>query len=135
MASKYKCFSHKIQQVLVHGILSAWGISGLEDHVRRVRDTYRRRRDLMVSAAEKHLTGLAEWVPPKGGMFLWLRLLRVKDTRSMVLEHGPTARIMLLPGNEFMADRSAPSPFLRASFSILEEEEIDVVSAQCAQID
>ena len=39
-----------------------------------------------VLAAEKHLLGLAEWSEPKGGMFLWIKVPGLTDTKSMIEE-------------------------------------------------
>lgn len=47
-----------ISQVLVNGVLENWGEEGFNEHVNRVKGFYRRRRDLMITAAEKHLTGI-----------------------------------------------------------------------------
>ncbi len=44
-------------QVMVMELLSQWGISGFMDHVAKVEEFYRGRRDRMQQAAEKHLTG------------------------------------------------------------------------------
>ena len=47
-----------------------WGIEGFMNHVTSIEDFYQRRRDIMLEAANKHLTGLAEFSSPDGGMFL-----------------------------------------------------------------
>ncbi len=38
-------------------LLSQWGIAGFMDHVSKVEEFYKDRRDKMQLAAEKHLTG------------------------------------------------------------------------------
>ena len=38
-------------------LLSQWGISGFMDHVSKVEEFYKGRRDKMQQAAEKHLSG------------------------------------------------------------------------------
>jgi len=72
--------------------------------------------------------GLVRYYEPKGGMFLWLEILGIKDTYKMVMEHGIKAKILLLPGREFMADKTKPCPYLRASFSVIPEDQIEPVS-------
>ena len=47
-----------------------WGIEGFMNHVTSIEAFYQRRRDIMLEAANKHLTGLAEFSSPDGGMFL-----------------------------------------------------------------
>jgi hypothetical protein len=44
-------------QVMVMELLSQWGITGFMDHVSKVEEFYKDRRDKMQLAAEKHLTG------------------------------------------------------------------------------
>jgi kynurenine/2-aminoadipate aminotransferase len=114
-----------ISQVLVDGILRQWDFPGFDSHTQKVKELYRKRRDLMVLAAKKHLDGLAEWEVPKGGMFLWIKVLGVKDTYKMVMEQGMKVGITLLPGGVCFADRTQQSPYLRASFSTVTTEEMD----------
>jgi DNA-binding transcriptional MocR family regulator len=47
----------KMFQVMVMELLSQWGITGFMDHVSKVEEFYKDRRDKMQLAAEKHLTG------------------------------------------------------------------------------
>ena len=47
-------------------LLRVWGLKGFLQHVNAIESFYRRRRDLMVSAANKHLDGLCEWSVPQG---------------------------------------------------------------------
>ena len=49
------------------------------------------------AAAEAHLPGLAEWQAPSAGMFLWLRLLRVRDADE-VLDELKAASVVVVPG-------------------------------------
>ncbi len=46
-----------VLQVLVHGVLKSWGISGFIEHTNLVKSFYKRQRNLMVAAADKHLKG------------------------------------------------------------------------------
>ena len=64
-------FSHRTQRVDLNFILlQMWGIEGFMDHVTSIEAFYQRRRDIMLEAAHKHLTGLADFAVPDGGMFL-----------------------------------------------------------------
>ncbi|CAG7831592.1 unnamed protein product [Allacma fusca] len=124
-----------LSQVIVHRILEQWGPAGFTEHTKKVKAFYRNRRNLMVSAAEKHLTGLAVWDVPRGGMFLWMKVLGLKDTYQMLMQRGIKQGIMLLPGKEFMPDRSITYPYVRASYSVASHDDIDkgeVISARTA---
>lgn len=47
-----------------------------EPHVQQVRASYRRKRDAMLAAAEKHFSHLdgVSWVRPDGGLYVWMTL-------------------------------------------------------------
>ena len=61
-------------QVVTSSLFDQWGLEGFHSHVAEVEDFYRKRRDLMVAAADKHLAGLVEYNVPLGGMFLWMKV-------------------------------------------------------------
>ena len=63
--------------VLFHGLLAEWGDEGLQRHLRKLQFDYGRRAALVLEEAEKELKGLCEWVVPRTGMFMWLRVLGV----------------------------------------------------------
>ena len=58
-------------QAIVQSLFNAWGYNTFLEHARRVANLYREKRDVFERAMQKHLTGLAEWVPPEAGMFYW----------------------------------------------------------------
>ena len=66
-----------------------------------VEDFYRRRRDKMVEAADKHLTGLVEYNVPLGGMFLWLKVKQFKWL--LIYGHLPadSKKSTMCPGARF----------------------------------
>ncbi|KAF4523134.1 hypothetical protein B566_EDAN003149 [Ephemera danica] len=123
-----------LSQMLVLQILNHLGWDGLREHADGIRDFYRHRRDEMLRLAEKHLTGLAEWNTPAGGMFLWLRILGVRDVWDMVMERGLRKDVMLVPGHAFMADPSQPCAFIRLSYSIAPLDQIDKAFGRTADL-
>ena len=52
----------------------------------------------MLRAAEKHLQPWAEWNTPTAGMFLWLNLKGVEDSKALVQERAVEKKVLLLPG-------------------------------------
>jgi 2-aminoadipate transaminase len=49
--------------------------SGLfDDHLARVIEIYRRKRDVMLAALDERCSRFARWAVPEGGFFLWLEL-------------------------------------------------------------
>lgn len=58
---------------------------------------YAQRAAVVQAAAERYLTGLAEWTRPAAGMFLWLKLLVVSDADE-VLDKLKDAGVVVVPG-------------------------------------
>lgn len=76
----------------------------LDDHVKRLRAEYRRRRDAMLNALERHLGyQMADWTRPAGGMFLMLRLRGVLEARDL-LSRALKRQVAFVPGEEFHLD-------------------------------
>ena len=66
-------------QMAAYKLFEKWGIEGLLEHCDRVSAFYRSQKEMFEGILKQHLTGLAEWVSPKAGMFVWLRLLLSDD--------------------------------------------------------
>lgn len=97
------------------------GRTGLHKHLQKVQWAYRTRRDIVVKAFDKHLTGLAEWVVPTDGMFLWLTLKGVHDT-AVLAEALVDRGVAMVNGSAFASEEGRPCPSFRVSFSHLTEE-------------
>jgi len=115
-----------MSQMMILSYLHHQGHAGFLQHVDHVTDFYRSQKEKAVAAANKHLQGVAEWTEPKGGMFLWIRVPGISDTKLMIEEKALAKEVMLVPGCVFEVDEAAPSQYLRAAFSVATEEQIDV---------
>jgi 2-aminoadipate transaminase len=98
--------------------------SGLiPEHLRKLRTTYRSRRDLMLAAMKKHFPPTITWNCPGGGMFLWVTLPETWDARDILLrciEHN----VAFVPGQEFFPDGSGRNT-MRMNFSNASPENIE----------
>ncbi|XP_047710972.1 kynurenine/alpha-aminoadipate aminotransferase, mitochondrial isoform X2 [Prionailurus viverrinus] len=121
-------------QLLVSQLLHQWGEEGFLAHVERVTDFYRKQKDALLAAADKWLSGLAEWHVPTAGMFLWLKIKGIYDVKQLIEEKAIKKEILMLPGNIFYTDTSAPSPYFRVSFSSASPEQMDMAFQRLAQI-
>jgi len=112
-------------QVLIDQLFDKWGKEGIEKQLDRCRNFYLTQRNLVNKCATKHLTGLAEWLEPSAGMFLWVKINGIEDSVKFI--EGPLIKQMVLvaPGFCFMLNSEKPSPYLRISFSNLSEEKMD----------
>lgn len=96
----------------------------LDDHVPRLIETYRARRDAMLSALGRHFGNRASWSSPRGGMFVWLALPEALDTTALLPTAVAEHDVAYVPGGAFRLAR-APRRDLRLSFTLGSEERID----------
>jgi 2-aminoadipate transaminase len=104
-------------------VAADWLPEKLLPHVGRLRDIYRRRRDLMLAALERHMPPGSTWTIPDGGFFIWLTLPPEIDTKRMlpqVQERG----VEYLPGPACFAENAVPNQ-LRLSYSFVEDDQIE----------
>lgn len=117
-----------VSQCVAYALLKHWGPSGFLHHVDRVATFYKLRRDNFEAQAQAILRpkdgkAVAEWVTPVAGMFLWLRLLGVKDSYALISDKAKAAGVLAVPGVAFIPDGSTSS-YVRTSFSIIAEDDV-----------
>jgi kynurenine/2-aminoadipate aminotransferase len=122
-----------VSQIMVTKLLDHWGKRGFDEHANKVAAFYCRRRDVLLAAAERHLTGLATWSAPEAGMFLWLKLNGINDTKSLIEDKAAAANVLFVPGQSF-DPLDKPSPYVRASFSTASDEDMDVAMDRLAAL-
>jgi len=87
----------------------------------RLQAFYRERRDAFAAALESEFSDLADWQVPSGGLFFWLKLKQVRDTRPL-LQPALAAGVAFMPGEAFFAEDEPPHGYLRLNFSHTEPE-------------
>jgi DNA-binding transcriptional MocR family regulator len=103
----------------------------LEPQIARLRQVYRRRRDVTLAALESHMPSGVTWTRPRGGFFLWLTLpagMSVGALREAAREQG----VLFVPGTGFFAGGGGERN-LRLAFSFLPPDEIEQGVAIMAQ--
>ncbi len=117
-----------------HRLISAFiETGGLPAHLARVRAEYRRRRDAMLAALDRHLTGLASWNRPTAGMFVWVELPAGTDTFQLVRTAIAEERVAFSPGDAFAAGGSHARHCLRLAFANHTPEQIEEGVARLAR--
>ena len=109
---------------LIQHIAARWLATGAYDrHVKRTIPFYRKRRDALLDALERHLPGEHRVDVPHGGHHLWVTLNRPLDERAL---YGEAARhgVAFTPGGAVTAERRSQTSF-RLSFSMVEPEQLD----------
>ena len=85
-------------------------------------DTYRSRRDAMLTAIDESFPGGAMWTNPAGGFYVWVTLPSWVDTRALLaaaVEH----RVAYVPGTAFYPDDRGSNQ-MRLAFCYPTEERI-----------
>lgn len=79
---------------------NAGGVDGFLAHSRAVAKFYADRRAKFEAAAHKHLDGLATWVSPVAGMFLWIDLSPsgITDTFDLIRKEALAKGVLAVPG-------------------------------------
>jgi 2-aminoadipate transaminase len=58
----------------------------LDEHVKKLRQVYRERRDVMLEALAQNFPSEVTWTHPKGGLFLWVTLPEGMDANELLHE-------------------------------------------------
>lgn len=93
------------------------------EHINLLRETYKVRRDCMLSAMEKYFPKSAKWNKPAGGMFIWAILQEGYDARE-ILMRCIEKNVAFVPGQEFFPDGSGKDT-MRLNFSNASAENIE----------
>jgi 2-aminoadipate transaminase len=109
---------------LIQHIAARWLATGAyERHVKQTIPFYRERRDALLAALERHLSGEYHVDPPAGGHHLWVTLTRPLDERALYAEAARRG-VTFTPGGAVTAERRSQTSF-RLSFSLLDPAELD----------
>jgi 2-aminoadipate transaminase len=88
----------------------------LRQHVRRLRQVYRQRRDAMMDAIAEHFPQDVSFTKPLGGLFLWARAPEAINTRDFLLK-AVAARVAYVPGFAFYPGEEGGEHSMRLNFS------------------
>ena len=88
--------------------------------LRKALPVYRRRRDALLAALERHLAHDATWTLPTGGHHTWVTMREPIDERALYVE-AMRAGTAFLPGGAVMAEKSSRTS-IRLSFGLVEPE-------------
>lgn len=94
----------------------------LKQHVRLIRDVYRTRRDVMLTALGYYFPPGISWTRPQGGLFLWVKLPEELDSVA-ILEKAIENKVAFVPGTAFYPDGGGQNT-MRLNFSNAQPEQI-----------
>ncbi|KZT53519.1 PLP-dependent transferase [Calocera cornea HHB12733] len=126
-------------QAITYAYLKYIGLDGFIKHTDFVSAFYGAKAAVFERAMQKHLAGLATWAYPNAGMFFWFKLLLPPapgapegDSNVLIAEKAFKNGVLALPGTAFFP-KAQPTPYVRAAFSLLTEEEADEALRRLAE--
>jgi kynurenine/2-aminoadipate aminotransferase len=122
---------------VLHAVLHDWGDAGFEMHVQSLQATYFERRDALVQAMKKHLTGLASFEVPSAGMFVWMKVEGLLqdgiDSSALIDSMMEEALVVMVPGHGFSPCNEA-CPYFRLTFATANIEDFDPAMQRVAAV-
>jgi len=94
----------------------------IDKHILKIREVYKRQRDLMVSMIEEFFPGEIKFTKPEGGMFLWITLPESLSSLRL-FDLAKKENVAFVPGNAFYVDGGGNNT-LRLNFSNSDEGKI-----------
>ncbi|MHC4488701.1 MAG: aminotransferase-like domain-containing protein, partial [Planctomycetota bacterium] len=95
----------------------------IDKHILKIREAYKRQRDLMVSMIQKQFPEEVKFTKPEGGMFLWVTLPESLSSLRL-FDLAKEENVAFVPGNAFYVDGGGNNT-LRLNFSNSDEERIE----------
>jgi len=94
----------------------------IDVHIRSIKETYLRRRDLAVGIMRSEFPEGVRFTEPEGGLFAWIELPRNMNARE-ILERCLERKVAFVPGGSFFPNGGHENT-LRINFSNMPEERI-----------
>jgi 2-aminoadipate transaminase len=107
-------------QIVAHEI-SQHGF--LDQHIKRIQDTYRIRRDAMLDSLEEQMPEGVTWTHPHGGLFLWATTPANIDTLELFAK-AEAQKVAFVPGYSFYTNGQVHNA-MRLNFSCCKPEIIN----------
>ena len=93
-------------------------------YVERLRDLYRRRRDVMLEALTEHFGEGAHWTRPQGGLFIWATLDERIDTTDLLALARKSEGVAFVPGRAAYMDGRSGASSMRLNFAGVPDDDI-----------
>lgn len=94
----------------------------IDEHISKIREVYRRRRDLTLKIMEEEFPAGVTFTRPQGGLFAWVELPTHVDARD-VLVKSLEKNVAFVPGGSFFPNGGKENTF-RINFSNMPEDRI-----------
>ena len=96
----------------------------MREHIAKIIDLYRPRRDAMLKAIETYMPDGVQWTVPEGGMFIWVTFDKDVDT-DRLFDLAIENKVAFIPGSKFYPEGTIKTNEIRLNFSYATEELIN----------
>jgi len=111
--------SSTISQIEVATYLEQYNI---EEHIEKIKETYKRRRDLMINVMKEEFPKEVKYTIPEGGLFTWVTLPDYMNSRDLALK-ALERNVAFVPGGSFYANGGHEND-MRLNYSAMEDDKI-----------
>ncbi|MDO4274263.1 MAG: PLP-dependent aminotransferase family protein [Eubacteriales bacterium] len=118
-----------IAQMVIAAYLEKYDIDA---HINKIREVYRKRRDVALDAVSRYFPSDIKYTKPEGGLFLWIELGESVNTVDL-LEKCLEYDVAFVPGNSFYPNQNKCNT-LRINFSNMQEDKITEGIARIGRI-
>lgn len=94
----------------------------LDDHIEKIKEVYKKRRDVMLKTMEEEFPEGVQFTRPEGGLFTWVVLPEYINAKDMALE-CLDKKVAYVPGGSFFPNGGHENTF-RLNYSCMPEEKI-----------
>ena len=94
----------------------------LDDHVEKIKDVYRNRRNIMLQTMKETFPPEAKFTYPEGGLFTWVELPVHVNTRDLMIK-AVERNVAFVPGGSFYPNGGHENS-MRLNYSNMSEEKI-----------
>jgi 2-aminoadipate transaminase len=94
----------------------------LDEHIEKIKEVYRRRRDLMIKTMQEHFPQEVKFTIPSGGLFTWAELPEHVDTKEL-MKKAVEMNVAFVPGGSFYPNGGHENT-MRLNYSNMPEDKI-----------
>ena len=118
-----------LAQRIVYGFLDR---DLLDPHIQVIIGSYRKRRDTMLQAMDRHFPAEVSWTKPDKNIFLWVTLPEGMDAMDL-FQKAVQAKVAYVPGSCYYANGGGENK-MRLNFSACDEQRIELGIQRLAKV-
>ena len=97
-------------------------VYSIDEHIEKIKDVYRKRRDVMMEAIKEYFPKVVKYTYPEGGLFTWCELPEGMDAKE-VFKKSIEEKVAFVPGGSFYPNGGKDNTF-RLNYSMMSEDKI-----------